>query len=446
MQMIALGFFGVILLGGLLLWLPVCNQKPIAFIDALFTSVSAVCVTGLVTITPATQFTVLGKIILMLLIQTGGLGVMACAISFFIVIRKKITVKERVMIQQAYSLDTLSGMVQFIIRILKCTFLAEGVGALFYMTQFVPRYGLLKGICYGIFHAVSAFCNAGIDILGDNSFCDFTNSPVINITTMGLIVISGLGFMVWHDMHESLKKVLKKDIPRERAFTRLSLSTKVVLTMTVSLILFGAVCIYLMEYNNPETLGGLNWWEKIMAAFFQSVTTRTAGFASISQVGLKQGTKLLCCVLMFIGGSPGGTAGGVKTTTIALMLLICLAVIRGKKDVECYGRRISNGNMRTGIVIVIVTFLFLLFGVTLITILEPNREFIDILYEATSAMGTVGLTADLTPSLTRGSQVVLMALMYIGRIGPITMTLVFAGKAGASQQLRDLPTKSISVG
>ena len=286
MQKIAVGFLGVILLGAVLLWLPVSNQEPIAFADALFTAVSAVCVTGLVTITPAVQFTVIGKGILLVLIQIGGLGVIACMVAFFLIIKKKITMKERVVIQQTYSLDTLTGMVQFVIRILRGTFVVEGIGALLYSIRFIPEYGLVEGICYSVFHAVSAFCNAGIDILGSSSYMGYVKSPIVSFTTIFLIVIGGLGFPVWHDIYTNTKRVITQRQPARRLFMRLKLQTKIVLTMTAVLLITGFLGFFVLEYKNPETMGGLNFWQKLMASGFQSVTTRTAGFASVSQAGL----------------------------------------------------------------------------------------------------------------------------------------------------------------
>ena len=446
MQKIAVGFLGVILLGAVLLWLPISNQQPIAFADALFTAVSAVCVTGLVTITPAVQFTVIGKGILLALIQIGGLGVIACMVAFFLIIKKKITMKERVLIQQTYNLDTLTGMVQFVIRILRGTFLVEGLGALLYSIRFIPEFGLVEGICYSVFHAVSAFCNAGIDILGSSSYMAYVKSPIVSLTTIFLIVIGGLGFPVWHDIYTNTKRVITEKQPARRLFMRLKLQTKIVLTMTAVLLITGFLGFFILEYKNPETMGGLNFWQKLMASGFQSVTTRTAGFASVSQAGLTSGSKLLACILMFVGGSPAGTAGGVKTTTVAMLLLTCLGVLKGKRDTECFGRKIEPSIVRSGIAIILLTFLFWLSGVTLITVLEPQVDFLRIMYEVTSAMATVGLTADLTPELGRASQAVLMVLMYVGRIGPITMALVFAGRANSGTQLRDLPEKRIMLG
>ncbi|HJB83646.1 MAG TPA: potassium transporter KtrB [Candidatus Mediterraneibacter intestinavium] len=446
MQIIALGFFGVIFLGGLILWLPVCNQKPIAFIDALFTSVTSVCVTGLVTVVPAEQFTLLGKVVVLILIQIGGLGVIACTAAFFLLLRKRITMKGRIMIQQAYGLDTLSGMVRFVIRILKGTFFVEGIGAVLFAIKFVPEFGAARGIWYGVFHSVSAFCNAGIDIIGNDSFIRYVDSPLVNFTTMFLIVMGGLGFPVWYDVITTVRQEGAKKVPRRRFLTRLGLQSKIVLTMTAFLILAGALGFFALEFNNPDTIGSLSVPEKAMASAFQSVTTRTAGYASVPQSGLTDSSKMLGCILMFIGGSPAGTAGGIKTTTAAMLLLTAASVLRGRRDTECFGRKLENGVVRSGITIMLLTFLFWLAGVTALSVFEPGKDFIDLMYEASSAIGTVGLTADLTPQLTAASHVVLMSMMYVGRIGPVTMALVFAGKADKSAQFRELPEKKIMLG
>lgn len=446
MEILALGFMGVIFLGGVLLWLPICNKTPIDFMDALFTSTTAVCVTGLVTVTPAAQFTLLGQIILLILIQIGGLGVIACATSFFLIMKRKITVKERVLIQETYNMDAPGGMVKMVLRVLKGTFFVEAAGAVLYSFQFIPEYGLVKGIWYSVFHAVSAFCNAGIDILGSDSFIRYVDNPIINITTMLLIVLSGIGFIVWYDVIENGKRIYKKEVPKKWWFTRLRLHSQLAIVTTLILLAGGAVNFFLMEHSNPATMGDMSLGGKVMASLFHSVTTRTAGFATVPQAGLHTESQFVSCILMFIGGSPGGTAGGVKTTTIAMLVLTCMTVIKGGRDVECFGRRIDETNFRTGFSVVLVAFTVLLTGTTVITMLEPDVSFIRILYEATSAIGTVGLTADLTPDLCRGSQAVIMIMMYIGRIGPITLALLFGGKARPKDVIRELPVRKIMVG
>lgn len=446
MHIVALGFLGVIFMGGVILWLPVCNQKPIEFIDALFTSVTSVCVTGLVTIVPAEQFTLFGQVVMMILIQIGGLGVIACMALFFLMLRKKITMKSRILIQEAYGLDSLSGLVKYIIRVIRGTFIVEGIGAVLLSIKFIPEFGIAKGIWYGVFHSISGFCNAGIDIIGNNSFLRYVDSPLVSFTTMFLIVMGGLGFPVWHDIFVTAKRGINDKGGKKRIFTRLGLQSKIVLAMTAFLILFGTLGFFFLEYNNPQTMGNLTVPEKVMASAFQSVTTRTAGFASVSQSGLTESSRLLGCILMFIGGSPAGTAGGIKTTTAAMLILTVLSVLRGKRDTECFGRCIEMGVVRSGITITVITFTCWLVAVAAMSIFEAEAEFLNLMYEASSAIGTVGLSADLTPTLSRASHIVLMMLMYIGRIGPLTMSLVFAGKVKKSEKFRDLPEKKIMLG
>lgn len=446
MQLLAMGFIGTILIGGVLLYLPICNTEPIRFIDALFTSTSAVCVTGLVTVVPAVQFTLLGKVILLILIQIGGLGVIACVTGFFIILKRKITVRERVIIQESYNLSTLSGMVMFVLKIIKGTFFMEGIGAILFSFTFIPEFGVVKGIAYSLFHSVSAFCNAGIDIIGDGSFIPYVRNPLINLTTMTLIVAGGIGFTVWNDLIGNYKKIKMKKLTWNKFFTRLSLHSKLVLTMTGLLIVIGTAFVFILEYNNADTIGNLSLGDKLMASAFHSVSTRTAGFATLGQADLTAGSKFLSCILMFIGGSPAGTAGGVKTTTAAMLILTCMTVVYGKRDTECFGRRIPVENFRTGFAVVMLAILFLTTGVTMLTILEPGKDFLDLLYEAVSAIGTVGLSANLTASLGIGSKIVIMCLMYVGRLGPITVALVFGGKRNPKELVRELPEKRIMVG
>lgn len=444
---LAAGFFGVIFLGGVLLWLPFSNEKPVEFMDSLFMSTTAVCVTGLTTYFPAEQLTLAGKVILLGLIQIGGLGVIGCMASFFFLLRRKITVRERVLFQESYNLDSLGGIVGFVRKVILGTLAVEGAGAFFYAIQFVREFGFAKGVWYGIFHAVSAFCNAGIDILGDRNLAGYVSNPLINLTTMALIVLGGIGFPVWFDVIANTKRLYKHEVPRRWWFTRLKVHSKIVLVVTAVLLAGGSLGFFLIEYSNPETLGPLSLPEKILASCFQSVTTRTAGFYTISQSGLYDESKLLGCVLMFIGGSPGGTAGGIKTATMALLIITCMTVMKGGKDAECFGRRIPSENFRTGFTVLCVAFLMFFIGTFTIATLEPDSvPIIDTMYETASALGTVGLSADLTPTLCRGSQAVLIFLMYAGRIGPLTLVLLFVKKVNPRDKVRVLPQERIMIG
>lgn len=447
LRITAFGFLSVIFLGAVLLWLPASNTQPIAFPDALFTAVSAVCVTGLVTIVPASQFTVFGKAVLLLLIQIGGLGVIACASLFFFLLRRRLELRERLVLQEAYGAQRLGGIVGLVKRVISGTLLAEGAGAVLYAFQFVPEFGVLRGICYAVFHAVSAFCNAGIDILGESSFAVYAVNPVVNLTTVLLIILSGIGFTVWFDVIGSAREVFRQENPGRWRFGRLRLHSKLAIVTTAVLIVAGTAFIFVSEYGNPDTIGTMTAGQKLMASLFQSVTTRTAGFYTFSQGALHEESKLFCSILMFIGGSPGGTAGGVKTTTFAMLFLACVTFVRGGNDMECMGRRISAANFRTGFCVVMVAFTVFITGTIAILAFEPDSiATIDVVYETASAVGTVGLTADLTPRLCRASQIVLMIMMYMGRLGPLTLVLTFAGKTHPRDKIRSLPDERIMVG
>jgi len=447
LRVTAAGFLGVILLGAVLLYLPASNTQPIAFADALFTSATSVCVTGLVTVVPASQFTLFGKIILLLLIQIGGLGVIACGTLFLFLLNRKITIQERVVLKEAYGADRLGGIVKLVRKVILGTFAVEGAGAMLYAFQFIPEYGLVRGIGYSIFHAVSAFCNAGIDILGSSSLSGYVTNPIVNVTTILLIILSGIGFTVWFDVIDNNRRLVRGEVPKRWWFTRLRLQSKLAIIMTVILILAGTVFIFLAEYSNPETIGEFNMGQKLMASVFQSVTTRTAGFFTVSQGALHTESKLFCAILMFIGGSPGGTAGGVKTTTFVMLFLACLTFVRGGNDTECMGKKITVANFRTGFAVVMVAFAVFITGTIAVLFLEPDSILLEnVIYETASAVGTVGLTADLTPRLCRASQYVLMVMMYIGRLGPLTMALMFAGKTHPRDRIRSLPEEQIMVG
>ena len=446
MKILVTGFLLVIVTGAVLLWLPVSNQKPIEFFDALFTSASAVCVTGLVTIIPQTQFTLFGKVILLILIQIGGLGIIACVTAFFFLLRRQITVRERMVIQETYNADSIGGIVGMVRRILIGTFTVEGVGALFYAVQFVPEYGLLRGIGYSIFHSVSAFCNAGIDILGSDSLAKYICNPLINITTMLLIILSGIGFSVWYDVLGNIKKIRKKEIPGKWWFTRLRLHSKLAIVTTLILLAVGTLLTFLLEYHNPDTIGHLSFGEKWMASAFQSVTTRTAGYSTFSQAGMHEETRFLNILLMFIGGSPGGTAGGVKTVTVAVVLLSCGSILAGHEDTECFRRCIPMNIVRTALSVCIGGLLLVLVGTLALMVAEPEATIMQATYEVVSATATVGLTAGLTPKLHIAGKFIIIALMYMGRIGPITIPLMIAGSIKRRNEKRRLPEEHIMVG
>ena len=461
-QIMMAGFAAAIFFGGFLLALPICNAdgRWLNYLDALFTSCTAVCVTGLVTIVPGTQFSLLGKVVLLLLIQLGGLGIIVCTMGVFLILKKQITIRDRVVIQEGFNLNTMSGLVVMLRYVIRGTFLVEGVGALCYSIQFVPEFGLLRGIWYSVFHSVSAFCNAGVDLLGETSLEVYQRNPLINVTTMALIVVSGIGFIVWQDVVLTLKRILKcrgrnavgtedrtteSPLSIRRCLQKMKLQSKLAIIMTLVLLFGGALAIFCMEYSNPDTLGSLSLGEKWMAAMFQSVTTRTAGFFTIPQGLFREQTKLVSCILMFIGGSPGGTAGGVKTTTVAVLLMTCWSVLKGTEDTECFRRKVLATTVRTAFAIFTVAFLAVMAGTLAIVSIE-QVPLIDGLYEVVSAVATVGLTTGITPGLHAVSKLIIILLMYLGRIGPVTMAILFASKLGKRKNNRKLPEERVMVG
>lgn len=420
---IMLGFLAGAAVGTGCLMLPVSTRPGhgLNFFDALFVATSSVCVTGLSTVNIGQTFSAFGQVVILFLIQFGGLGIVTFTTLILCVFRRRITLSDRMLIQSAYNLDTLSGLVRLTIRIVKITLCLEGIGALGYLLVFVPRFGL-KGIWYGIFHAVSAFCNAGIDLLGENSFCGYQDNVVLNLTTVFLIIVSGLGFPVYWEIARTAlprRKKLAGVYSRKR-----NLHTKLVLLTTLFLILVGMILTLLFEFDNPNTLGAMNWPEKLMASLFQSVTLRTAGFATISQEHFRPTSCLVYMILMFIGGSPAGTAGGVKTVTIVLLFASMFANIRGNKDVVVMHRKIADENIRRCVAIVTFSFSTLLV-LTMALLAIQQSNFLDTLYEMTSAIATVGLSRGLTGNLLPAGKLIVSLTMYLGRIGPITLALAF---------------------
>ena len=425
-QIIALGFVIMILIGSFLLSLPMAaaDRAVTPYIDALFTATTSSCVTGLVTVVTGEHWSLFGQVIILIMIQLGGLGVVSFTTLLLIMADKRINLKQRLLIQEAYGFDTLTGLVRMVKKMLKGTIIVEGIGALFYMLIYIPRYGVMKGAWVSVFTAVSAFCNAGMDLMGADSMMGYVDHPLMNMITMALIVIGGIGFIVWWDVIEMFKRIRNEKMSVKMSWRLMSLHSKVVLTVTAFLIIGGAAVFFMLEYNNPLTMGNLSLGGKIWASLFQSVTLRTAGFASIDQSGLRTASVLLGCVFMFIGGSPGGTAGGVKTATVALLAFAVMSMIVGKEDVELGRRRISRGNVMKGLSVVLLQVFFLIVSTFAMCCLETEHSLTVIMYETFSALGTVGLTMGFTESLSLAGKIVIIASMYFGRLGPITMAMM----------------------
>ncbi|MDD5935848.1 MAG: TrkH family potassium uptake protein [Clostridiales bacterium] len=444
-RVIAFGFLGGILLGTLLLSLPIATKsgEVTPFTDALFTATTSICVTGLTTVTTVTHWSLFGQIVILLLIQFGGLGIVTFTTTIYLLLGKRVKLSDRLLIQNAYNLDTLSGLVKLTKKIIKCTLIVEGVGALVYMIQFIPEFNFFRGIWYSIFHSVSAFCNAGIDLIGDSSFVPYRENVLININTMILIILGGIGFPVWWDVIGVGKMIARKEEKRRRFFRKLSLHSKIAISFTLILIVLGTVLTLLLEYHNPNTIGNVSFGNKLMASTFQSVTTRTAGFATIPQQNFQTSSSVMYLVWMFIGGSPSGTAGGVKTVTMALILVSTICIVKGQKDIEIFRRKVSEQYLKKGLAVVVVSFSALLVMTCALAAVQESA-FIDTLYETTSAIATVGLSRGFTGSLTTIGKLLIIVTMYLGRIGPITMALAFNIKRKVGD--KSLPEGKILVG
>ena len=447
-QIITLGFAGVIILGGLLLWLPFCAApgNHTSFSDAMFTATTCVCVTGLVTVVTASHWSMAGRVIILLLIQIGGVGLISLGSIIFISLRKKISLRNRRIIQESYNLDRMSGMVIVVKKVLLCVLGAEGIGTVCYAFRFVPQFGLLRGIGQSVFTAVSAFCNAGIDLLGEESLAPYVADPVVNFTTMGLIIMSGLGFVVWWDLWDKIKKVFHGKLSVGRIYRSLRLHSKIVVTMTAILVIGGTVLIFLFDFHNPESIGSYPLGTKFMAALFQTVTTRTAGFFTVSQEKFSNATYLLCLLMMFIGGSPMGTAGGIKTTTFAILILHLKANIQGKKDAEVFRRKIRESYLRSAMVVAGLGIMVLIVMSTLLCAVMPQASVQDVIYEITSAIATVGLSRGLTSQLNLAGKWIVILTMYLGRIGPLTLGTAVTVRAQKMPANSHLAEEDIMIG
>lgn len=420
---IAISFIALILLGSFLLSLP-CAHKDgewFSYVDSLFTSTSAVCVTGLAVVDTGANFTLFGQIVILVLIQVGGLGTMTFTSLLFMVVGKKITLKERLTMQEAYSQDALHGVMKNTKLIIYTTFLIEGIGAILLSISFIPKVGFWQGVYFGIFHSISAFCNAGFDVLGSagysSSLTAFQSDVIVNLSIMFLIVLGGLGFMVIKDA------VTGKP-------SKWTLHTKIVIYTTLILIVLLAIVFMILEWNNPNTLGNLSFGEKLMAGFFQSVTTRTAGYMSVDQGGLTTGSTMLTIALMFIGASPASTGGGIKITTFVVLILALFSGASGRKEVIVNKKHIAEKTIIKAISILMLALVLIFivaFSISIVEIdcLGKDMNFMQVLFETVSAFGTVGLSMGITAELSIFSKLVLSFLMLLGRLGTVTLGLLY---------------------
>lgn len=441
-HIIMLSFLAAILIGSLLLSLPIswADGVKISYLDALFTSTTATCVTGLVTVPTFSSWSIFGQAVILVLIQIGGLGIITVMSGFMIAFHKKMNLGDRLLIQDAFNLNNLSGLIRFVKKVLAGTFIIECIGALLYMTVFIKDFGL-KGVWISIFNSVSAFCNAGIDIIGPNSLNDYAKNPVINLVTILLIILGGIGYIVWWDVIRVTKNIKKGGLS---VFRRLTLHSKLAIITTLFLIFGGAVLIFIFEYNNPLTFKDYTLFQKIQSSFFQSVTTRTAGFTTMPQENFTNPSAFLSIFLMFIGGSPVGTAGGVKTVTLLILFAAAFATISGRNETSLMNRNITKESIAKALAVVSMSFLTVFVSTVLLSVCS-NSSPIDILYETVSATATVGLTRNFTASLNSVGKLIIIATMYLGRIGPISLAIAFNFKKENKNIIKN-PFEDISIG
>ena len=436
-QIIPIGVLAAILVGTILLSLPFATasgtRAPI--LTALFTATTSVCVTGLVVVDTFSYWSLFGKLVILLLIQIGGLGIVAVSSALFLLLKKTFTIRNRAILRDSFDLDSLQGVRHFLRKVIFGVFLIEGVGAALYAIAFIPQYGPLRGVWYAVFHAISAFCNAGLDLIGPESLIPYQNNVYVLLVTMLLIVVGGLGYIVWFDSFTTARDAIKNRRGLHWLFRSLGEHTKLVLVATLALILIGAAATLLIEGRNPATLGAMPWGGKILNALFQSVTYRTAGFAAIPQSGLSDGSVVLGCVLMFIGGSPMGTAGGIKTVTIAVLLLSALSYVRGRAETVVYRRSIAPELVRKAAAILFFSLLLSLTATVLLTAVD-GVPLSDAAFEVFSATATVGLSRGVTPNLTVFGRILIIICMYLGRIGPISLALFFQTDLSGGKNIR----------
>ena len=446
-QKIATSFLAVILTGSLLLSLPWCHTatSDASYLDHLFISVSAVCVTGLWTESIHDTYNIYGQLVMLALIQTGGLGLMTIIGSFYHSIGQKLDLKDQLATGDALNRSSRMNLGDFLGRIIRYTAVFEGVGALLLTSFFVPRYGWAKGLFQSVFTAISAFCNAGFDLMGNNSLIDHQTQPVLNWTIMALIVLGGIGFSVWFDIADQIASYQhrRKGADWRYYLRHLRPHTKLVVLVTSLIILIGASLFLLVEWNNPGTLGYLSWPDKIMASFFQTITMRTAGFASVDYTKAHPVSLLIFVVTMFIGGGAGGTAGGLKVTTFALTIMLAVREIRQSRYVSFDHHTIPGETVRSAFVISLAYVSLLLLGSGLLLSFDSHQNYLYLLFEAISALATVGVSVGLTPELSQASHFVLMALMFTGRIGPMTLLLSLRGRRRATYDVEYTNTEII---
>lgn len=433
---IAFGFAMIILVGALLLTLPIATRTgEVNFFESLFTATSATCVTGLIVADTYQNWTIFGQIVIITMIQLGGLGFMTVGVYISVLLKKKIGLQERESLHESVNTLETAGVVRLVKKIVQGTFIIEGIGAVLLATRFIPRFGWARGIYYSIFHAISAFCNAGFDLMGIegeySSLVAFEGDIVVNVVVMLLILTGGIGFIVWDDIQRN-----------KWHFKKYLLHSKIVLTSTVMITIVTTILFLIFEYHH--TLQGMSLVEKLLGAAFCSVTPRTAGFNTVDTAALSEAGKLLTMILMFIGGSPGSTAGGAKTTTIVVLVCYAIAMIRSHEDINLFGRRLTADVVKKANAVVMINLTLSLIVAMIIMAMQPMLSGTDVMFEVLSAINTVGMTTGITRDLNMIARMLIIVLMYCGRLGSLSFALVFAQK-NTTNSVRQ-PQEKIIVG
>lgn len=434
-EILAIGFAVVILIGALLLNLPFASKdgQSVGFINALFTAASSVAVTGLVVKDTLTHWTTFGHVVILILIQIGGLGIITMGTLFALILGRRINFRQRRVMQEAMNKITLNGVVKLAKYILIMTFVVEGIGAIILSTRFIPEYGWRTGIWYSVFHSVSAFCNAGFDLIGNfQSLTPYVSDPVVSLTVAILIIIGGLGFVVIFELMD------------KKSFKKLSLHSKIALTMTAALLILGYIIVLALEYNNPDTMANLSFGGKLISGFFHSVTPRTAGFNTLPMDQLMMGTIVMTMIFMFIGAGSAGTAGGVKVTTVGVIIASIVSTLKGRNETETFNRKLPRDLVNKSLAIITLALAWVLVVVFILSITE-DADFMTILFEAISAFGTVGLSLGLTGELSAIGKIVITVTMYIGRIGPLTLFMAL-GQRRQVQTAISYPDEEVMIG
>ncbi len=440
-KLLVLSFAGLIFTGAVLLTMPFSSRSGewTPFIDALFTATSASCITGLIIYDTFTYWSIIGQVIILCLIQVGALGIVTLATFFSILLRKKIGLKGMLLAQESINSFSYSEVLRLIRKIVTATLIVELAGAILLSISFVPKFGAF-GAYMGVFHSVSAFCNAGFDITSgavDGKFLSivpFNNDPIVIYTISGLIILGGLGFSVWRDIWEFRKN------------KQLIFHTKLVLSITAALLISGTVFFFATEFNNPKTLGPMSFFEKVNAAFFQSTSARTAGFNSINLADMKEISKVFTVFLMFVGAAPGSTGGGVKVTTMGVLIIAIFSQIRGSGDIVLFKRKIHQYTVNKAISIAGLSGILVILITTVIVSVQSDFKVLDVLYETTSAFGTVGLTLGITPALSTFSKILIILTMFLGRVGPLSFAVALTLKSSRRNSDIVYPEAKILVG